>query len=52
MTANWMAMLLTITYSFCTSSLSVCSQALWQHGPAQLAAAAEIRSQTSHSICP
>src|SRR5208283_566269 len=41
-TANWMAMLLTLIYSFGTSSLSVSSQALWQHGPAQLALAAAI----------
>ena len=36
-TANWMAMLLTFVYAFGTTSLSVSSQALWQHGPAQLA---------------
>ena len=41
-TANWMAMLLTLIYAFGTSSLSVSSQALWQHGPAQLALAAAI----------
>jgi hypothetical protein len=41
-TANWMAMLLTFIYAFGTSSLSVSSQALWQHGPAQLALAAAI----------
>ena len=41
-TANWMALLLTFTYAFGTSSLSVSSQALWQHGPAQLALAAAI----------
>jgi hypothetical protein len=41
-TANWMAMLLTLVYAFGTTSLSVSSQALWQHGPAQLALAAAI----------
>ena len=41
-TADWMAMLLTLIYAFGTSSLSVSSQALWQHGPAQLALAAAI----------
>ena len=41
-TANWMAMLLTLIYAFGTSSLSVSSQALWQHGPAQLALAAAL----------
>ena len=41
-TANWMAMLLAFIYAFGTSSLSVSSQALWQHGPAQLALAAAI----------
>jgi len=41
-TDNWMAMLLTVIYAFGTSSLSVSSQALWQHGPAQLALAAAI----------
>jgi len=41
-TANWMAMLLTLIYSLGTSSLSVSSQALWQHGPAALALAAAI----------
>ena len=41
-TANWMAMMLTLIYAFGTSSLSVSSQALWQHGPAQLALAAAI----------
>ena len=35
-------MLLTLIYAFGTSSLSVSSQALWQHGPAQLALAAAI----------
>jgi hypothetical protein len=40
--ANWMAMLLTFVYAFGTTSLSVSSQALWQHGPAQLALAAAI----------
>ena len=40
--ANWMAMLLTFLYAFGTTSLSVSSQALWQHGPAQLALAAAI----------
>ena len=41
-TAGWMAMMLTLVYAFGTSSLSVSSQALWQHGPAQLALAAAI----------
>jgi hypothetical protein len=41
-TANWMALLLTFIYAFGTTSLSVSSQALWQHGPAQLALAAAI----------
>ncbi len=41
-TANWMAMLLTLIYAFGTTSFSVSSQALWQHGPAQLALAAAI----------
>lgn len=41
-TANWMAMLLTLIYALGTTSLSVSSQALWQHGPAQLALAAAI----------
>ena len=35
-------MLLTLVYAFGTTSLSVSSQALWQHGPAQLALAAAI----------
>jgi hypothetical protein len=41
-TANWMAILLTLVYAFGTTSLSVSSQALWQHGPAQLALAAAV----------
>ena len=41
-TAEWMAMLLTLVYAFGTSSLSVSSQALWEHGPAQLALGAAI----------
>jgi len=41
-TANWMALLLTLIYALGTTSLSVSSQALWQHGPAQLALAAAI----------
>jgi len=41
-TVGWMAMLLTFIYAFGTSSLSVSSQALWQHGPAQLALSAAI----------
>jgi hypothetical protein len=41
-TANWMAMLLTFVYAFGTTSLSVSSQALWQHGPAQLALTAAL----------
>ena len=41
-TAEWMAMMLTLVYAFGTSSLSVSSQALWQHGPAQLALSAAI----------
>lgn len=41
-TESWMATLLTVIYAFGTSSLSVSSQALWQHGPAQLALAAAI----------
>jgi len=41
-TANWMAMLLALIYALGTTSLSVSSQALWQHGPAQLALAAAI----------
>jgi hypothetical protein len=41
-TADWMAMLLTLVYAFGSSSLSVSSQALWQHGPAQLALTAAI----------
>ncbi len=41
-TANWTAMLLAFVYAFGTTSLSVSSQALWQHGPAQLALAAAI----------
>jgi hypothetical protein len=41
-TANWMAALLTLIYAFGTTSLSVSSQALWEHGPAQLALTAAI----------
>jgi hypothetical protein len=41
-TADWMAMLIALIYALGTSSLSVSSQALWQHGPAQLALAAAI----------
>ena len=41
-TADWMAMLIALIYAFGTSSLSVSSQALWQHGPAQIALAAAI----------
>ena len=41
-TANWMAILLTLIYALGTTSFSVSSQALWQHGPAQLALAAAI----------
>jgi hypothetical protein len=41
-TANWMAMLLALIYALGTTSLSVSSQALWQHGPASLALAAAI----------
>lgn len=40
--ADWMAMLLALIYALGTSSLSVSSQALWQHGPAQLALVAAI----------
>lgn len=35
-TASWV---IAIIYGLCTSSLSVSSQALWQHGPSQLALA-------------
>jgi len=41
-TANWMAMVLTFIYALGTTSFSVSSQALWQHGPAQLALTAAI----------
>jgi hypothetical protein len=41
-TASWMALLLTFIYAFGSTSLSVSSQALWQHGPAQLALASTI----------
>jgi hypothetical protein len=41
-TANWTALLLTLIYALGTTSLSVSSQALWQHGPATLALAAAI----------
>ena len=43
-TANWAALMLTLVYAFGTSSLSVSSQALWEHGPAQLALCAAIYS--------
>ncbi|HYL59092.1 MAG TPA: hypothetical protein VEU51_09485 [Candidatus Acidoferrales bacterium] len=42
MAANWMALLIAIVYAAGSSSLSVSSQALWQHGPCQLALAAAI----------
>ncbi len=42
MTANWMALMIAIVYAAGSSSLSVSSQALWQHGPCQLALAATI----------
>jgi hypothetical protein len=41
-TAHWMAILLALIYALGTTSLSVSSQALWQHGPAQLALSAVI----------
>jgi hypothetical protein len=41
-TVDWTAILLSLVYAFGTTSLSVSSQALWQHGPAQLALAAAI----------
>jgi hypothetical protein len=37
-----MALLVTAAYAFGTSSLSVSSQALWQHGPSQLGIAAAL----------
>ena len=37
-----MALLVTASYAFGTSSLSVSSQALWQHGPSQLGIAAAL----------
>lgn len=42
MSANWMALLIAAIYAAGSSSLSVSSQALWQHGPCQLALAAAI----------
>jgi len=37
LSAQWMAVALSVVYALGTSSLSVSSQALWQHGPGQLA---------------
>jgi hypothetical protein len=41
-TTDGAALMLTLIYAFGTSSLSVSSQALWQHGPAQLALTAAL----------
>ena len=42
LTTRSAAMLLALAYAFGTSSFSVSSQALWQHGPSQLALAAAL----------
>jgi hypothetical protein len=42
LTTQRMALLVTGAYAFGTSSLSVSSQALWQHGPSQLGLAAAL----------
>ncbi len=41
-TTNSMALAITLIYALATSSLSVSSQALWQHGPSQLALSAAL----------
>lgn len=42
LTTRRMALLITTVYALATSSFSVSSQALWQHGPAQLCLAAAL----------
>lgn len=42
LTTHRMALLITAVYALATSSFSVSSQALWQHGPAQLCLAAAL----------
>jgi hypothetical protein len=42
LTTHRMALLITAVYALATSSFSVSSQALWQHGPAQLSLAAAL----------
>ena len=42
LTSLWMALAIACVYAFASSNLSVASQALWQHGPAELALAAAI----------
>ena len=42
LTGRRMALLITVVYALGTSSLSTSSQALWQHGPSQLALAATL----------
>ncbi len=42
LTTQGMALLITVVYALATSSFSVSSQALWQHGPAQLCLAAAL----------
>ena len=37
LTGEGLALAITLAYALGTSSMSVCSQGLWQHGPAQLA---------------
>jgi hypothetical protein len=38
----WMAIVIALVYAFATSTLSIASQALWQHGPCELALSAAL----------
>jgi hypothetical protein len=38
----WMAIVIALVYAFASSTLSIASQALWQHGPAELSLCAAI----------
>jgi hypothetical protein len=52
LTSRRMALLSTAVYALGTSSLSVSSQALWQHGPSQLALTAALYCLVRGRACP
>jgi hypothetical protein len=52
LTNQRMALLSTVVYALGTSSLSVSSQALWQHGPSQLALSVALYGLVRGRACP